>query len=290
MNIGCIEAGGTKFVCAIIDEKRMIVEQITIPTLTPDETFKAMFDFFDQHNLDAIGIASFGPIDLNRESDTYGFFTTTPKPGWAFTSFAKLLQDRYKVPVGFDTDVNAAALAELKYGAGIGSDHLVYFTIGTGIGGGVIVNNQMVHGMMHPEFGHILVKRHTRDEFKGVCPYHDDCLEGMASGYSMEQRWGIKGHLLSADHEAWDIEAYYIAQACVNAVMSVSPQKIVLGGGVMHQEHLFDLIRQYVKEMINGYIQSPLIENLSEYIVPPALGDQAGIIGAYALAFLELEK
>jgi fructokinase len=290
MKIGCIEAGGTKFVCAIIDEKRLILEKITIPTSTPEETFKEMFDFFDRFELDAMGIASFGPIDLNRESKTYGFFTTTPKPGWAFTSFASVFKERYKVPVGFDTDVNAAALAELKYGAGVGSDHLVYFTIGTGIGGGVIVNNQMVHGMMHPEFGHILVKKHPRDDFKGVCPYHGDCLEGMASGVSMEQRWGIKGHLLSADHEAWDIEAYYIAQACVNAVMSVSPQKIVLGGGVMNQEHLFDLIREHVKEMLNGYIQSPLIEDLSNYIVPPGLGEQAGIMGAYALAFEELEK
>ncbi len=290
MKIGCIEAGGTKFVCAIMDEDRNIVERVSIPTSSPEETFDQMFAFFDGFELDAIGIASFGPIDLDKESETYGYFTTTPKPGWAFTSFAKVMEERYGVPVGFDTDVNAAALAELKYGAGVGFDHLVYFTVGTGIGGGVIVNNQMVHGMMHPEFGHILVRRHPSDDFKGACTYHDDCLEGMASGFAMEQRWGIKGDQLSSDHIAWEIEAYYLAQACINAIMAVSPQRIVLGGGVMNQGHLFPLIRKNVSKIVNDYIQSPLIRDLDTYIVPPGLKDQSGIMGAYALAIELLQK
>jgi fructokinase len=290
MKIGCIEAGGTKFVCGIIDESKTILEQVVIPTVSPKETFEAMFAFFDQFELDAIGVASFGPIDLNRSSKTYGYFTTTPKPGWAFTPFASVLEERYKVPVGFDTDVNGAALAELKYGAGVNLDNLVYYTIGTGIGAGVVVNRTMVHGMMHPEAGHTLVRRHPKDTFEGVCPYHGDCLEGMASGLAMEKRWGIKAHLLTADHEAWDMEAYYIAQACVQAIVMVSPEKIVLGGGVMKQVHLFDLIHKYVKEMLNGYIQSPLIDCLTTYIVAPGLGELSGMLGAYALALEAIEN
>lgn len=290
MRIGCIEAGGTKFVCGVLDENKTILEKIVIPTETPEETFKAMFAFFDQFEMDAIGIASFGPIDLNRASKTYGYFTTTPKPGWAFTPFASVLEERYKVPVGFDTDVNGAALAELKYGAGVGLDNLVYYTIGTGIGAGVVVNRQMVHGMMHPEAGHGLVRRHQDDAFQGVCPYHGDCLEGMASGVAMEKRWNSKAHLLSEDHPAWEMEAYYIAQACVSAIVMVSPEKIVLGGGVMNQSHLFGLIHLHVKEMLNGYIQSPLLDDLSTYIVPPGLGDLSGILGAYALALEAIEN
>lgn len=290
MRIGCIEAGGTKFVCGVLDENKTILEKIVIPTETPEETFKAMFAFFDQFEMDAIGIASFGPIDLNRASKTYGYFTTTPKPGWAFTPFASVLEERYKVPVGFDTDVNGAALAELKYGAGVGLDNLVYYTIGTGIGAGVVVNRQMVHGMMHPEAGHGLVRRHQDDAFQGVCPYHGDCLEGMASGVAMEKRWSSKAHLLPEDHPAWEMEAYYIAQACVSAIVMVSPEKIVLGGGVMNQSHLFGLIHLHVKEMLNGYIQSPLLDDLSTYIVPPGLGDLSGILGAYALALEAIEN
>ena len=284
--IGCIEAGGTKFVCGLVDDHGNIIDRQVFPTTTPEETFKALFSYFDNHQVDAFGIASFGPIDLNRLSKTYGYFTTTPKPGWAFTSFARLFEDRYKVPVGIDTDVNAAALAEMKVGAAVGCDHVVYFTIGTGIGGGVIVNEQMVHGMMHPEFGHIMIRRHPQDDFEGVCPYHQDCLEGMASGLSMEKRWGIKGSELAADHVAWDFEAYYIAQACVNAIMAVSPQKIILGGGVMHQQQLIDKVRNHVVSMVNNYVQSPLLEDIENYIVLPKTGDNAGLLGAYQLGLL----
>lgn len=290
MKIGCIEAGGTKFVCGIIDENKNILNQNVIPTGTPEETYEAMFAFFDQFEMDAMGVASFGPIDLNRTSKTYGYFTTTPKPGWAFTPFASVLEERYKIPVGFDTDVNGAALAELKYGAGAKLDNLVYYTVGTGIGAGVVVNRKMVHGMMHPEAGHTLVRRHPKDTFEGVCPYHGDCLEGMASGVAMEKRWGIKGHLLAPDHEAWDMEAYYIAQACVQAIVMVSPEKIVLGGGVMKQVQLFDLIHKHVKEMLNGYIQSPLLDDLSTYIVAPGLGELSGMLGAFALALEAIEN
>jgi len=290
MKIGCIEAGGTKFVCAILDENRNVLESVVVSTSTPKDTLDQVYNFFDQYQMDAIGIASFGPIDLNKDSETYGYFTTTPKPGWAWTPFASELEERYSIPVGFDTDVNAAALGELYYGAGQGLENLVYFTIGTGIGAGVIINKQMVHGMMHPEAGHVMVTRHPDDDFEGVCPYHGACLEGMASGVSMEKRWGIKANLLTADHPAWDVEAYYIAQACVNAILMVSPEKIVLGGGVMNQEHLFDLIYKYVGAMLNEYVQSDLLKDLSTYIVAPGLANQSGIMGAYALAIEALNK
>lgn len=284
MKIGCIEAGGTKFVCALLDESRNVLESITIATTTPKQTLDQVYAFFDQFEMDAIGVASFGPIDLNKESETYGYFTTTPKPGWAWTPFASELEERYKIPVGFDTDVNAAALGELNYGAAQGLENVVYYTVGTGIGAGVIVNKKMVHGMMHPEAGHIMVGNHSDDDFEGVCPYHGACLEGMASGPAIEKRWGIKANLLTADHRAWDVEAYYLAQACVSAIYTVSPEKIILGGGVMNQEHLFDMIYKYTNQLLNGYIKSPLLDDLSNYIVAPGLKNQSGIMGAFALA------
>lgn len=281
--IGCIEAGGTKFVCGLVNEDGSIVDRVVIPTTTPQETTKEIFSYFDKHKVDAFGVASFGPVDLDKKSKTYGYITTTPKPGWAFTPVASVLSERYGVPVAIDTDVNAAALAEKNVGAAVGCDHVVYFTIGTGIGGGVIVNDQMVHGLMHPEFGHILIRRHPQDDFEGSCPFHSDCLEGLASGPSLEKRWGVKGHLLADDHIAWEMEAYYLAQACVNAIMTVSPQKIVLGGGVMHQPQLIDKIRKHVKVMVNDYIVSPLLDDLDNYIVLPGCGDDAGLLGAFAL-------
>lgn len=281
--IGCIEAGGTKFVCGCVDENLTIHNRVSIPTTNPQETMALVLDYFKDKDVSAIGIASFGPLDLNLNSKTYGYLTTTPKPFWAWTDIVGPLRELKKVPIVIDTDVNAAALAEAKVGAAQGCDHVVYFTVGTGIGGGVLINNQLVHGLMHPEFGHIGVKHHPQDDFKGACIYHHDCLEGMASGFAMEKRWGVKGHTLHADHIAWDIEAYYLAQACVNALMIVSPQKIVFGGGVMHQEHLLPRVREYFKTLVNDYVVSDILKNLDEYIVSAGCGDNAGLLGAYFL-------
>jgi len=283
MKYGCIEAGGTKFVCAILDEKANIIERIVIPTTTPAETFAKMYDFFDDYQVDAFGIASFGPLNLDESNKDFGSISTTPKPGWAFTPFYQAFKDRYQVNVFIDTDVNAAAIAESQFGAAQGLKNVVYYTIGTGIGGGVLVNGQAVHGLVHPEMGHILVRRHPEDDFEGCCPFHKDCLEGLASGPAIQKRWGVEGHLLDPTHKAWDFEAYYIAQACVNAILTVSCEKIICGGGVMAQQHLLPRIHHYVQEILQGYIQSPRLENIGEYIVLPGCKDNAGLLGAFAL-------
>ncbi|MCD8573979.1 MAG: ROK family protein [Erysipelotrichaceae bacterium] len=281
--IGCIEAGGTKFVCGCVDEHLNIHHRVSIPTTSPEETMALVLDYFKDKEVTAIGIASFGPLDLNLESKTYGYLTTTPKPYWAWTDIVGTLKQLKDVPIMIDTDVNAAALAEAKVGAAQGCDHVVYFTVGTGLGGGVLIHNQLVHGLMHPEFGHIGVKHHPKDDFKGACIYHHDCLEGMASGFAMEKRWGVKGHTLPQDHLAWDIEAYYLAQACVNALMVVSPQKIVFGGGVMHQEHLLPKVREHFKVLVNNYVVSDHLKDLDQYIVAAGCGDDTGLLGAYFL-------
>lgn len=281
--IGCIEAGGTKFVCGCVDEHLNIHHRVSIPTTSPEETMALVLDYFKDKEVTAIGIASFGPLDLNPESKTFGYLTTTPKPYWAWTDIVGPLKQLKNVPIMIDTDVNAAALAEANVGAAQGCDHVVYFTVGTGLGGGVMIHNQLVHGLMHPEFGHIGVKHHPKDDFKGACIYHHDCLEGMASGFAMEKRWGVKGHTLTQDHLAWDIEAYYLAQACVNALMVVSPQKIVFGGGVMHQEHLLPKVREHFKVLVNNYVVSDHLKDLDQYIVAAGCGDDAGLLGAYFL-------
>ena len=287
---GGIEAGGTKFVCCIASGPDNIIAQTTFPTTTPEATIGKSITFFQEqmvsHDLKAVGIASFGPVDLDPVSPTWGYITTTPKPGWAQSPFATAVGDMLGLPVGFDTDVNGAALSEARWGAGQQADPVVYYTIGTGIGGGVLVNGKLLHGLLHPEMGHMRLNHdRERDPFPGTCPYHGDCLEGLANGPSIEARWGRKGQTLPPDHPAWALEAHYIAQAIVNTITILSPQRIILGGGVMGQSHLFPLIRTEVARLLNGYIQTPIIlEDLERYIVPPALGDRAGVLGAIALA------
>ncbi|MFV9510477.1 ROK family protein [Tepidibacillus sp. LV47] len=281
MFYGAIEAGGTKFVCAVGNETGEILAKVTIPTLTPEETMPQVLEFFRQYNLQAIGIGSFGPVDLNRESPTYGSITTTPKLEWRNYPLLKTVQETLSLPVGFQTDVNAAALGELHYGAAKGLDSCLYLTVGTGIGGGAIVNGQVIQGLTHPEMGHIIVRRHPNDPYQGKCPYHKDCLEGLAAGPAIEERWGKKGIELAERKEVWELEAYYLAQALVQYILILSPKKIILGGGVMKQSQLFPLIRQNVQELLNGYVDLPEIDS---YIVPPGLGDQAGIIGGLVLA------
>ena len=287
---GGIEAGGTKFVCAIASGPDNIVAHTSFPTTSPEETIGKAIAFFQGHQtafpIKAVGIASFGPVELDRHSPDWGYITTTPKPGWGHAPFATAVGAALAVPVGFDTDVNGAALSEARWGAGQNSDPVVYFTIGTGIGGGALVNGKLLHGLLHPEMGHMRLNRDPKvDPFEGVCPYHGDCLEGLANGPSLEARWGQKGQTLPRNHPAWALEANYIAQAVVNTITILSPKKIILGGGVMGQAHLFPLVREQVATLLNGYIQSPtILDDLENYIVPPGLGERAGVLGAVALA------
>lgn len=284
MRIGAIEAGGTKFVCGIGDGDGNILDRIRFPTEDPVRTIGRAVEYFRGHKLDAIGIGSFGPVNLDRSSPLYGHVTTTPKPGWSGYDVLGAMKKEFGVPIGWDTDVNAAAFGEARWGAAKGLDSCVYFTIGTGIGAGVYAEGRLVHGLVHPEAGHIPVKRHPEDRFEGICPYHGDCLEGMASGPAIEKRWQAKGADLPADHPAWELEAHYLAQAVTTAILMLSPKKVILGGGVMHQQQLFPLVRAKVQHMLNGYVQSDqVLKHIDQYIVPPGLGDEAGLRGALAL-------
>jgi len=288
---GGIEAGGTKFVCAVASSAQDVRQREEFSTTTPAETIERAVAFFRQAQqahgaLAGIGIASFGPIDLRPASPTYGYITSTPKPGWANFDFLGAVRRAISVPVGFDTDVNGAALAEWRWGAAQGLDTFVYLTIGTGIGGGGLVGGKRMHGLVHPEMGHVRLPHDWQaDPFPGRCPYHGDCLEGMAAGPAIEQRWGQRAESLPEGHPAWQIEAEYLAFGVVNFICTLSPQRLILGGGVMKQSQLFPLVRQRVKELLNGYVQDPhILAQIDEYIVPPALGGQAGVLGAIALA------
>lgn len=278
---GAIEAGGTKFVCAVGDKGGTIIDRIKIPTTVPEETMAEVMSFFKKYELDAIGIGSFGPIDVNPESPTYGMITSTPKLAWRNFPFVQALQDAFSVPIGFNTDVNAAALGEAVYGAAKGLDSCLYITVGTGIGAGAVVQGRLLQGLSHPEMGHILVRRHPNDEYQGKCPYHGDCLEGLAAGPAIEERWGHKGFELVERLEVWDVEGYYIAQALMQYILILSPKRIILGGGVMNQKQVFSSIYKYLPELVQGYVSLP---DLREYIVSPGLGDDAGITGSLLLA------
>jgi fructokinase len=288
---GGIEAGGTKFVCAVGSGPGALLAETRLPTTTPAETLGAAHAFFREQQarlgpLAALGVAAFGPLDPQPGSPTYGFITSTPKPGWPNTDMVGPLAHEFGVPVGFDTDVNAAALSEGLWGAGQGLGNIVYLTVGTGIGGGALVDGCMIHGLLHPEMGHMLVPHDRQaDPFAGSCPYHGDCFEGLANGPAMAQRWGQPAETLPADHPAWALEAHYLALGLMSIICTLSPQRIVLGGGVMEQPQLFPLVRAEVARLLNGYIQSPwLHERADEYIVPPSLGNRAGVLGAIALA------
>ena len=286
---GGIEAGGTKFVCAVGTGPDNLRAEVRFPTTTPEETIGRAVQFFQQQKkgpLTAIGIASFGPVDLNPDSPTFGYITDTPKPGWAHTDFAGRIRRALGVPVGFDTDVNVAALGEYRWGAAQGLDTFIYLTIGTGIGGGGMVNGKLIHGLVHPEMGHIRIPHdRDRDPYAGSCPYHGDCLEGLAAGPALEERWGQRGETLPADHPAWPLEADYLAFGLVNIICILSPQRIIIGGGVMQQPQLFPLVRRRVQELLNNYLPVPaILDHIDDYIVPPGLGDRAGVLGAMALA------
>jgi len=287
---GGIEAGGTKFVCAVGSGPDEIIAETRFPTTTSTETFQKVVTFFNGYNenlgLSAIGIGSFGPLDLQPLSTTYGYITKTPKPGWSNTNIAGAIQKALDLPVAIDTDVNAAAFGEHCWGAARGLSDFIYLTIGTGIGGGAMSHGQLVHGLVHPEMGHIPLPHDLSiDPFPGICPFHSDCFEGLASGPAVNRRWGMPGEKLATDHPAWTLEARYIAYALTDFIYTLSPQRIILGGGVMEQAHLFPIIRQLVQGLLNGYIQSAaILDEIETYIVPPALGKQAGVLGAIGLA------
>jgi len=294
---GAIEGGGTKFVCAVGKADGQILSETRFPTTTPKETLARAIQFFQEQNqalgpLTSLGVACFGPLDPNPSSPTYGHILPTPKPSWTSTDVVGQLQAALGIPIGFDTDVNGAALGEARWGAAQGLSTFLYFTIGTGIGGGAMVEGKLLHGLIPPEMGHVLLPHDTApDPFPGICPFHGDCFEGLASGPALEKRWGQRAETLPADHPAWELEADYIAIAMEGFICAFSPQRIILGGGVPQQPQLIPLVRTKTLALLANYIQSKeVLENMDRYIVPPELGSRAGIAGAIALAQQALEE
>ncbi|UAB79018.1 ROK family protein [Erythrobacter sp. SCSIO 43205] len=280
--LGAIEAGGTKFVLAVGHSPTKIIARHEIPTRDPVTTLVQAGDWFvAQGVINSLGIGSFGPVDLNRSSPLWGHITHTPKPGWAKCDVAGYFADRLGVPIGFDTDVNAAALAEYQYGAGKGASSLAYVTVGTGIGGGLVLDGRAVHGAAHPELGHIFLRRHVEDhEFAGICPYHSDCLEGLASGPAIKARWGASLSELPTDHIAHEIIADYLAQLAHSLIAMTAVEIIVFGGGVMKTEGLLERVDQRAAELGAGYFPG----GSKHKIVSPGLGQNAGLAGALMLA------
>lgn len=288
---GAVEAGGTKFLVAIGNERGEILVQQRFPTADPRSTLAAMHAFLRHQaeafgRLTAIGMASFGPVELDKNSPRHGFIGRTPKPDWSGTDMAGSLAQEFRCPIGFDTDVNAAALAEHRWGAAQDLNDWVYLTVGTGIGGGIMVNGAPIRGLMHPEIGHIFPRRHPLDAgFDGVCPFHGDCLEGLASGPAILARTGTSLQQLDESHAQWPIEADYLGQLCAQLVVTVSPRRIIMGGGVMSQARLFPLIRRRLLHWLGGYIdRNELLTAVDRYVVAPALGERAGVLGALLLA------
>jgi fructokinase len=292
-----IEAGGTKCICAIGSRPDDIRAEIRVPTTDPHTTLGELVRFisdYEQANekISALGIACFGPLDLFPASPAYGSITSTPKPGWPNTPVLRIFREALHFPVAIDTDVNVAAFGEYCWGAARGLENFIYLTIGTGIGGGGIVNGKLMHGLTHPEMGHVRVPHDFQaDPYPGYCQYHGDCLEGLACGPALENRWGRKAETLANDHPAWKLEAKYLGYAIASLICTLSPEKIILGGGVMQQSHLFPLVRSEVVTLLNGYVVSPMLEShIDDYICPPALGSRAGVCGAMALALRELDS
>ncbi|MDR2505949.1 MAG: ROK family protein [Oscillospiraceae bacterium] len=284
--VGGIEAGGTKMVCSIGYPDGTILKRESFPTEMPETTIPKLIQFFVRNPVTSLCLASFGPIQLNKNAKDYGNITSTPKLAWTDIPILPIIRDALEIPVVFETDVDAAAYGELMIGAGKGLSNIVYITIGTGVGGGVVSEGRIVHGLLHPEIGHMLVRAHPYDGAPdGFCPYHKGCLEGVASGPAILKRTGIPAQNLPQDHPVWNLVAYYIAQCAVNLIVTVSPERIILGGGVMKQTHLFAMIRRNVTDILNGYIRSDVIvNNIDSYIVATALGDDSAAAGCLILA------
>lgn len=276
-----IEAGGTKFVVAVADHDLNIVSRFKTDTKHPEIVMPRVISFLQQFKIESIGVGSFGPIGINNDLVSYGKIKHTPKNGWQGFDFLGNLKRFFDVPIYWTTDVNIAAYGELKMGAAKDKKNIVYLTVGTGIGGGVIIDGKIMNGYSHPEIGHILMQPMTEDKFEGICPYHSYCLEGIAAGPALEVRAGKKAELLEASDPIWDIEAFYLAQGVCDLTVSFSPEMVIFGGGVSNQTQLFDKIRGSFEKQLNNYVDVP---ELDKYIVHAGLGDDAGIMGGLLLA------
>ncbi len=284
---GGVETGGTWCVCAIGTGPDDVRAHERFATGSPPQTLERIEGFFAQHEpVAAIGVGSFGPVDVARDSPTWGFVTTTPKPGWRHTAIAPVLRDRLNVDVVFDTDVNAAAVGEQRWGAGRDAASICYLTVGTGVGGGLAIDGRPWHGLIHPEVGHLRIPHdRSRDPFVGACPVHGDCWEGLASGTAIAERWQADPEQLLDEHPAWALEAEYLALGILSVVCVASPERVIIGGGVMRRSALSAMVRARLRELVAGYLDSPLLaEDIDDYLVAPALGDRAGVLGAIALA------
>lgn len=297
MLYGALETSGTKMFCAVGNEAGQIVDQMKIPTTTPDETMPKVIEYFkskidpslsDDEKISALGVACFGPVDLREGSKTYGSILNTPKVAWRNYPMLKTLQEALNIPVAIDLDVNVALLGETTWGTAKDLTDAVYVTIGNGIGMGAISAGEPVHGMLHPEAGHIRMQIIPGDDYKGSCPFHGACFEGMASGVAIAERWGKEAKDLLDKPEVWELEAKYIAQALYAIILTLSPQKIILGGGVMSNAQLFPMIRKNVVEYINDYIDTKELRNINSYITPSALNGNQGVMGAIKLAEMSM--
>lgn len=287
--IAAIEAGGTKFNCAILDAERCIISETRIDTTEPQQTMASVIEFFKSqkqqgYHFDQLGLACFGPIDLHKSSPTYGYITATPKPHWSNVAILPNLEQALACKVSFDTDVNAAALAEYYWGAAQDTEVCVYVTVGTGLGGGVVIQGKPLHGLIHPEIGHILLA--PPDGIQGICPFHGNCAEGLASGKAMSEIWQQPAETLEDDHPAWDIQAKILAQFCHSLLVSFSPQKIVLGGGVMNKPGLIEKVVSNTEISLANYLSLPAGVTISDIITRPGLDQHSGLMGAFALTQL----
>ena len=294
MYIVGIEAGGTKFFTTLGDIDGNVIERYRTDTTTPDQTMIKVLDiikgFQAKYDIQALGLGCFGPIDVDVNSPTYGYITNTPKVAWQNFNILNSIKSVFSGPINFNTDVNAAALCEQRWGAAVGLENLLYLTIGTGIGGGAICNNYILQGATHTEFGHISIAQNPDDSFEGSCPFHGNCLEGLASGTAVNKRWGVSSaSKLADDHIAWQFEAEYLSKAITSFIFTLSPQKVILGGGVMHKTVLFDLIRENIKTSVNGYFDYSALQDMDNFIVPASFGDNTGVKGSLALALEALK-
>lgn len=287
MVFGGVETGGTWTVCALGTQPNDLAARERFPTSTPSQTLGRIVDFFNRHEPPAaVGIGSFGPVDLDPDSPRWGEVTSTPKPGWQHTPVASVIARELNVPVRFDTDVTAAAVGEYRWGAGRGAASLAYLTVGTGIGAGLLVGGKPWHGLVHPEVGHMRIPHDpVADPFLGVCPVHGDCLEGLACGPALAARWGKPAEDLPADHPGWDLEAWYLAFGVLNVVCTVSPHRVIAGGGVFDHPGLLATVRTNLQQLLGAYLEVPLLlDEIDRYLVAPGLGDDAGVLGAIAMA------
>lgn len=287
MLYGAIEAGGTKFVCAVADENLKVIDKLTVDTLDPEYTMKKTKEFFEKYDIVSLGVGSFGPVDINPKSKTYGTILNTPKLKWRNYNIYKSLKEQIDVPILMDTDVNAAALGEQMMGHGVGKRSVLYITIGTGVGAGYSLEGKTLFGLTHPEMGHVLVRQLDEDKFEGNCPTHKNCLEGLVAGPAIEKRCGKKGHLLPVDHPVWDYIADYLGQALMTYALTLCPEIILIGGGVSQQEQIFPKIRTAFKKHMNGYLSHPVLDgDLKDYIKYPKNGQLAGLYGAFQLSIM----